>query len=271
MPSPTIALSTASLFARPLDRTMGLASEAGYAGVEVMVTQDPVSQDPSEIRSLASKRGLDVVALHSPCLMLTRKIWGSDPLEKSRRVIRVAADAGVPLVVVHPPYRWQLDFHRWTLGSMQAEAARAGVTAAVENMFPLRIGRGAMSFHREGDGRDLHPAVVLDTSHAAVAGDDLVHTLAELGDRLRHVHLSDNAGRGRDSHLPPGEGVLDVDRFLGELVASGYGGSVTLEVDLRKRLSDEGALLRLLVSMRQGVEAELRRPPVATGRPADRW
>ena len=62
------------------------------------------------------------------------------------------------------------------------------------------------------------------------------------GERLRHVHLSDNAGKGWDSHLPPGEGVLDLDGFLRELAASEFAGTVSLEVDLRKRLADPARL-----------------------------
>jgi sugar phosphate isomerase/epimerase len=83
------------------------------------------------------------------------------------------------------------------------------------------------------------------------------------GDRLRHVHLSDNAGKGWDSHLPPGEGVLDLDRFLVDLAASTFEGCVSLEVDLRKRVEDEAAVQDLLVSMRERTESALGIAPVS--------
>jgi len=49
---------------------------------------------------------------------------------------------------------------------------------------------------------------------AAVAQHDLLEVRRRFGDRMRHVHLSDNAGKGWDSHLPPGQGVLALDAFL---------------------------------------------------------
>ena len=103
----------------------------------------------------------------------------------------------------------------------------------------------------------LVPHLVLDTSHAAVAKHDLVEVRKLFGDRLRHVHLSDNSGKGWDSHLPPGEGVLDLDTFLRDLRDCGFAGTVSLEVDLRKRTYDPAGLRSLLVSMRERVESEL--------------
>ena len=71
------------------------------------------------------------------------------------------------------------------------------------------------------------------------------------------VHLSDNAGKGWDSHLPPGEGVLPLDAFLDDLTASDYAGAVSLEVDLRRHLSDPEQLRSIMVSMRERLERRL--------------
>ena len=78
-----------------------------------------------------------------------------------------------------------------------------------------------MTFHSNQDLEALEgmPHLVLDTSHAAVSGHDPIEVRRLFGPRLRHVHLSDNAGKGRDSHLPPGDGVLDIDGFLEDLSA----------------------------------------------------
>ena len=53
--------------------------------------------------------------------------------------------------------------------------------------------------------------------------------LARYGDRLRHVHLSDNKGK-QDDHLAIGAGAIDWKRELRAVKASGYDGSITLEV-----------------------------------------
>ena len=89
MASPTILFSSAAFFARPLSWTFRLAAECGYDGVEVMVTKDPDSQDPARIRALAQEHGLGVGALHAPCLLLTRKVWGTDPIGKVDRSVEV--------------------------------------------------------------------------------------------------------------------------------------------------------------------------------------
>src|SRR4029077_8007900 len=138
----------------------------------------------------------------------------------------------------------------------------AGVTVAVENMFPVRVGGREMTFHADQDLEELEglPDIVLDTSHAAVAEHDLVEVRRRFDGRIRHVHLSDNAGKGWDSHLPPGEGVLPLDAFLDDLASSDYTGAISLEVDLRRYLTDADRLRSIMISMRENVERRLAEP-----------
>ena len=266
MPSPAVLFSSAAFFARPLSWTMRLAAECGYEGVEVMVTKDPESQDPARIRALADGFGLKVGALHAPCLLLTRKVWGTDPIEKIDRSVEAAAEADIPVVVVHPPYRWQRAFRRWLIEDLPSLEDRTGVAVAVENMVPGRLAGRDDTFHSNQDLEQLEglPHLVLDTSHAAVAKHDPIEVRKLFGERLRHVHLSDNAGKGWDSHLPPGEGVLDLDRFLEDLAGSGFDGAVSLEVDLRPSLGDTDALATTMIAMRERTEHALARAGRAT-------
>jgi sugar phosphate isomerase/epimerase len=263
MPSPRIILfSSAAFFARPLSQTFDLLADTGYEGAEVMVTKDPASQDPNRMRALAADHGLTIGAIHAPCLLLTRRVWGTDPIAKVERTIEVAADAEIPIVVVHPPYRWQRSFRRWLEDRLPDLMETSGVTVAVENMFPVRVGGREMTFHANQDLEELDglPDIVLDTSHAAVAEHDLVEVRRRFDRRIRHVHLSDNAGKGWDSHLPPGEGVLPLDAFLDDLASSDYAGAISLEVDLRRYLTDADRLQAIMISMREGVERRLAEP-----------
>ena len=127
---------------------------------------------------------------------------------------------------------------RRTCASVSEES---GIVVAVENMFPLRLpGAPSMRFHSEHARADREetPYLVLDTSHAAVAGQDIRQALARDRDRIRHIHLSNNAGRGWDSHLPVGrDGVLPIEAFLADLT-DGYRGAVSLELDLRPWMKD---------------------------------
>jgi sugar phosphate isomerase/epimerase len=263
MAGPRLLFSTAAFFARPLERSLPLIAECGYAGVEIMVTKDPASQDPELMRRLAERYGLRIEAIHAPSLLLTRAVWGADPVGKIDRAILVAAEAGIPLVVTHPPYRWQRGYRRWLRDELAEAEGRSGITVAIENMFPLHVGSHPLMLHANQDLEDLKdiPHLVLDTSHAGVARHDLVKVRRLFGKRLRHVHLSDNAGRGWDSHLPPGEGVLPLEPFVDDLVASGFSGTVSLEVDLRRYLTEPPRLHDVMTGMRERLEERLGRSP----------
>lgn len=251
--------STAAFFARPLGDTFALMAECGFTGAEVMVTKDPASQDPAQMQRLARQHGLRIGALHAPALLLTRRVWGTDPVGKIDHAIEVAERAEIPLVVTHPPYRWQHGYRRWLEEELPDLESRTGVTVAIENMFPIHVGSRPLTFHANQDLDDLEglPHLVLDTSHAAVARHDPREVRRRFGHRLRHVHLSDNAGKGWDSHLPPGEGTLDLDGFLDDLVADGYEGCVSLEVNLHRFLTDPVRLRAMLVEMRERAESRL--------------
>lgn len=251
---PRLACSTVSLFSLPLQDVFPLLSETGFRGVEIMVTKDPDTQDPSRLRELAEDNGLAIEAIHAPFLLMTRGVWGADPVGKIDRAIELAEGVGAPLVVIHPPYRWQSRYRAWVSDRLPALAERTDVVVGVENMFPVRVrGRKLGAFHAIRTLEDLEgfEHVVLDTSHAAVAGLDLLEVLSRLRGRLRHVHLSDNAGKGWDSHLPVNEGVLPLDRFLDALAASAFADTISLEIDLRRLTGDPQALRRALIANRE--------------------
>lgn len=77
----------------------------------------------------------------------------------------------------------------------------------------------------------------LDIGHSNLAVD--FNTAGELirqfSGRLAHVHLHDNRGGHADLHLALGMGNLDVPLHLRSLRASGYDGTITLEVFAKDR------------------------------------
>lgn len=185
-----------------------IAAELGYDGVELMIWTDPVSQDPRAVERLAHRHGVPILAVHAPCLAVTQRVWGADPVHRLRRTVEVAARLGARTVVVHPPFRWQ----RRYAGVFADEVARAhevhDVTLPVENMFPVT--RGAISTVPYALGHDPTEigfgAYTLDLSHTAAAGVDALDLAERMGDRLTHLHLTDGSGAPRDEHLVPGRG-----------------------------------------------------------------
>jgi sugar phosphate isomerase/epimerase len=260
---PPIICSTISVFSKPIDAAFPLFARTGFDGIELMVTNDPDTQDATRVRALSEDHALPVLAVHAPFLLMSRRVWGRDPLGKIDRAIELALGIGAPLVVVHPPYRWQSAYRRWLDEALPNVATERGIRVAVENMFPLRVrGRSVARFHAHQSLEDLDafPDVTLDTSHLAVSGLDPVEAVTRLGDRLAHVHLSNNAGKGWDSHLPLDEGVLDLGRFLEALAGRGFRGAISLEIDLRSHLDDDQALRRILSRNRELCEAGLTLP-----------
>src|SRR5262245_56711995 len=81
-PAAKVGLSTASVYPESTTAAFELAATLGYDGIEVMVWNDPVSQDPTALRRLSDHHGIPVLAVHAPCLVVTQNVWTTDPWEK---------------------------------------------------------------------------------------------------------------------------------------------------------------------------------------------
>jgi sugar phosphate isomerase/epimerase len=257
---PRLLLSTAPFFRLPLRVAFAHAKEAGFRAIEVMVTSDPATQDGGSIRALADEYGLSVEALHAPFLLMTRRVWGTDPIEKIYRATQAAERAEIPLVVVHPPYRWQMRYRKWVGRSLEEYSAGSGVIIAVENMFPIKLrGERGLKFHASQDFEDLDrfPYLVLDTSHLAVARYDILEAYRRYREKVVHFHISNNAGRGWDSHLPVDQGILPIGELLETAADDGFTGTFSLELDLRPYLDNGSSLKDVLIRNREFCEARL--------------
>jgi len=241
-PPARVALSTAATY--PATATaFELAAKFGYDGVEVMVGVDSVSQDPEALRALSDHYAVPVLAVHAPCLLLTQRVWGTEPWGKLDRSREVAAELGASIVVIHPPFRWQRDYAKeFESGIAARNEARdevGGVVVAVENMYPWRAGgREIAAYAPSWDPRKAaYEAVTLDLSHTAVSGSDALAMADELGTRLVHVHLADGTGSSRDEHLVPGRGGQPCAELLDRLAYQAFAGTVVLEVSTRRATS----------------------------------
>ncbi len=79
-----------------------LAARLGYDGVEIMVGQDPISQDVDVLQRLRDHYELPILAIHAPCLLVTQRVRGKDPWLKLRKAQAAAERLGAETVVVHP-------------------------------------------------------------------------------------------------------------------------------------------------------------------------
>jgi sugar phosphate isomerase/epimerase len=218
-----------------------------------MVTGEPDTQDGTLLRAIGDDLGLGVPAIHAPFLVALLRVFTTNPLEKIKRSVDVAQHAGAPLIVVHPPFQWQRSYTRWLKNDLDDFVLREDTTVAVENMFPLGVrGLGVPFYSATGiEHMKRYPFVVLDTSHLAVSGIDILTALDEIASRLVHVHLSNNYGVGRDSHAPLTQGVLPIGTFLQHLGSKQFGGTITLELDVRPWATDQAKLVGFLREQRE--------------------
>lgn len=239
LPSPSparVALSTTSVYPESPAAAFEIASRLGYDGLEVMVMNDAVSQEVDELRRLADTYGIPIVSIHSPCLLVTQRVWGTDPWHKLERSKELAEALGASTVVVHPPFRWQRDYGRDFVRGLARMGEETDVRFAVENMYPWRARSREMAAYAPGwDVRDEdYPHTTLDLSHTAVSGSDALEVADDLGNALVHIHLTDGTGAARDEHLIPGRGNQPCGPLLERLAQRNFDGSVVVEVSTRK-------------------------------------
>ena len=232
----TVALSTSSVYPDPPSAAFDAAARLGYDAVEVMVALDETSQDPAAVRHLSEYHEVPVCAVHAPTLLLTQRVWGTDPWEKLERSASMAAELGAEVVVVHPPFRWQRDYAAGFVEGVAGLEERTGIAFAVENMYPWRASRREVQVYAPhwdpGELGCLH--TTLDVSHAATARVSCLDLARRQRDTLRHVHLTDGSGSAKDEHLVPGRGRQPVAELLTHLAGSGFTGNLVVEVNTRR-------------------------------------
>lgn len=251
-PAIKVGLSTASVYPLRTEAAFDYAARLGYDGVELMVWAEPVSQDIEAVEALSQTYGIPVLSVHAPCLLISQRVWGANPIAKLERSVRAAEQLGAQTVVVHPPFRWQRRYAEGFSEQVADLEAGSDVLVAVENMFPFRAdrfwGTGAPSIERmrrrggsPGPGISAfapsfdpldggHAHYTLDLSHSATAGTDALEMARRMGQGLVHLHLCDGSGASTDEHLVPGRGTQPAAEVCRQLAASDFTGHVILEV-----------------------------------------
>jgi sugar phosphate isomerase/epimerase len=250
--APTFALSTASVYPESVAHGFEYAARLGYDAVEVMVSIDPISQDVDKVRRLRDYHEVPVCAVHAPCLLITQRVWGTDPWVKLEMSAEMAHDLGADVVVVHPPFRWQREYAAGFVEGIASLEQQTGLAFAVENMYPWRAtSRRAMEVYQPhwDPSREDYANTTIDLSHAATAHSDPLEMARRLGSRLRHVHMTDGSGSAKDEHLVPGRGTQPCGEFLEQLADDGFEGHIVAEINTRKAGTREAREADLLATL----------------------
>lgn len=222
-------------------------AEDGFDFIDLTL-EPPVAwvPDGKEVGSLISDLGLQAVGHTAWYLPIASPYPEMRELARDlyRKGLDVFADAGITLVNVHPDQRVPLhspdrvrEMNAEAIADLAGDAAQRGITLMVENL--------DRAFSDVEDLKAILDAVPEADFHLDIAHANLRLGLREqnrtkglleaFGDRLAHVHVSDNRGGGEDLHLPLGAGTIDWKTHIRLLKEHGYDGTVTLEVFSRER------------------------------------
>lgn len=221
-------------------REIAWAAEQGFQFIDLTLEHPRTGADVVDagaVRAALDATGLGVVghtAWYLPFASPVPRLREAAIAEVESALPHFVA-AGAALVNVHP------DPGRRTVG-IGAEQILAWNVAAFARLADTAQSHGLRlmvenipeHFATVADLRallDAHPTIGfhLDIAHAQVRGNRAQEFLTAFGERLAHVHLSDNTSRA-DDHLPLGAGRLDWKRLVRALKRTGYDGAITLEV-----------------------------------------
>lgn len=287
--------STGSLYNYSIERVFGMAAEAGFDGIELMIDDRWDTRQAGFLRRLVRRHGLPVPALHSPFTRNSQG-WGETEFGAIARTTELAADLGSQVVVHHLPMRFGYAFlqtgsrslllpNPWDPGTRYAAwleeeyprlQASTGILLCIENLPAVRLLKRRWNPARWNahspqtlGAITRFPHITLDTTHLATWGLDPVDAYALWGERVKHVHLSNFDGR---EHRRPEAGALPLDALLARMAADGYGYSISLELqpDALEAGADDSRIVELLraslaycrraVGERESASARWRQP-----------
>ncbi len=225
-------------------------SIAGLGFDYVELTMDPpqahhstIREQHEELNALLSKLNVGLIC-HLPSFLCTADLTPRLREASNLEVIDCLETAAMlnPLkIVLHPSYITGLGalvpdlckrYAHESLKLATQKASDLGLTICLENMFDKA---GVMIEPEEFEEvLEKFPSLklTLDIGHANISGSGQKRTLnyiRRLGDRIGHVHVSDNFGKA-DNHLPIGAGRIDFPKIMKALKKTGYDDTITLEI-----------------------------------------
>ena len=225
-----------------LAREIAHAAELGFDYLELTVEPPCAASDTldaAQVRAWLLDAGLGVVghtAYYLPIASPFARVRQA-AVDQLRADCDFLAAVGCDRVTIHPD-------RAIALGYSAEERLRRQVDSfhqLIEHALPLRLRVMYENLSGFVGDPDLlrrlvfdplpELALTLDIAHAAL-GVDVSRTgrfLKLLGDRLSHVHISDNNGQ-LDQHQPLGSVGLPLRETLHQLRATGYHAGITLEV-----------------------------------------
>jgi len=226
-----IAVSTLFCLHKPFHEALPDIIQAGTSRIELVDAGPHILSQTRVERLLEMKASYDLrYALHAPFTDVN--IAATDPymreviLQRLETTIKWASTLEARALVFHPGNSTAAErFSQetpWVLNLLSVKrllrfAEEYGVKAMIENVpepFPY-VMKSVEDFERFYEEVDN------------IRGE-IFSFIRRLGNRIGHVHVSDNDGSA-DMHLQVGKGTIDWDDVVSALKESSYGGWITIE------------------------------------------
>ncbi len=247
-----ICLSSGSLYHLPIAEVFQIAREAGFEGMEVLISQGFSRKHTlEELRGL-SEEVLPVKGIHTPFLRFRH--WRGR-ISSLKKAVAWARELGAEVVTFHPPnwLNFEFRFWQWMRGvkDFQAEVGQ-GVAVAIENMPLVGSEFRLCGYFWSKTERLLKFAerknlfLTFDTTHMGTRFVDIIPQFLNFYNtgRVRNVHFSDWSPFRE--HRYPGRGMLPLSRFLNLLRRLGYEGLLTVELTPRELPEDRKGIVTSL-------------------------
>jgi len=229
-----------------IDQVIGIAKENGYTGVEIRFLRGTVDlasleefspANIGETRRRFEDAGIDVVGINTGIRMVSLDRAVRTQQRQAARANLEIADAlgakylrvfGGPLPAEQDPERTR-DAIAAGLGEIADATAERGVTTVIETHDAFCRSPSILDLYERGASDKL--GVLWDTLHTYRHGETADETWAQLGERIKLVHVKDSVKatpEGFDFALT-GEGTVPVMSFIDLLERKGYDGYVNFE------------------------------------------
>jgi sugar phosphate isomerase/epimerase len=241
----SIGVATGACPARPIGDVLATLHQAGVAGVELGTPPRHFdvwkAGEVDAVGDRLQQLPLRAVSIHAP-FGESLDLAHPDPrhrqagIDAALAAARTIKQLGGRIVVAHPSdlarhgadIAARLEASAASLRSVAAGCRRENVQLAIESPLPHLIGGHPDEFEWLLRHVDDGAGVCLDTGHIAL-GRSWRRFVEVAGDRLVHVHASDNYGQ-YDDHLPPGDGTIDWGEIAATLRQATSGGWMILEL-----------------------------------------
>lgn len=237
---------------RPLLEEVAALGALGFDYLEITMDAPNAHHEAILAQKAALQKALAhynlALVCHMPTFVSTADLTDrlrEASIEETLLSLRAAAQLQPLKVVLHPSFIHGLGAMMPDLARRHAEAAMARLleeaghlklTVCVENMFPRSLSLVRPEQFDAFFTTFPRARMTLDTGHAHIGGGTqrILDFIEGFGNRIGHVHASDNFGRD-DDHLPIGAGTIDFKAVVQALKRAGYDDTITLEVFSRDR------------------------------------